>query len=322
MRNQNQNLGGSRARRWFGYLWHEWIGERWRPIAPAFARANPAEWSDNRITAAWLDHATVLINFFGIKILTDPVLFPRIGVRLPGLTFGPKRLTASALTVRDLPKIDIVLLSHAHFDHFDMRTLHRFHRSTTAITAHRTSDLLRWTRFRDVSELRWNERKSVSTSAGKIDIVAFRVKHWGARTRRDVYRGYNGYVFERNNRRIIFSGDTALSDSFAELRASGPIDLAIMPIGAYNPWIHSHCTPEQAVCTWPMKLALISSYRSIIKLSVSAPKAFVSRSSASRLRCGRHRNASPSATSAKHSSMSLYPALACLGRGKSNFALF
>src|ERR1700731_3602854 len=125
-------------------------------------------------------------------------------------------LTASALTVRDLPKIDIVLLSHAHFDHFDMRTLHRFHRSTRVITAHRTSDLLRWTRFRDVSELRWKERKSVSTFAGKIDITAFRVKHWGARTRRDTYRGYNGYVLERNNRRILFGGDTALSDSFAE----------------------------------------------------------------------------------------------------------
>jgi Beta-lactamase superfamily domain len=122
----------------FGYLWHEWIGERWRPIAPAFARPNPAEWSDNRLTAAWLGHATVLINFFGIKILTDPVLFPRIGIRLPGLTVGPKRMTAPALTVRDLPKIDIVLLSHAHFDHFDMRTLHRFNRSTTG--DHRAAD--------------------------------------------------------------------------------------------------------------------------------------------------------------------------------------
>jgi L-ascorbate metabolism protein UlaG (beta-lactamase superfamily) len=69
----------------------------------------------------------------------------------------------------------------------------------------------------------------------------------GARKQRDTYRGYNGYVLERNNRRIVFGGDTALSDSFAELRVSGPIDLAIMPIGAYNPWIHSHCTPEQAV---------------------------------------------------------------------------
>ncbi len=207
----------------------------------------PAQWSDSQITTAWLGHATVLINFFGITILTDPVLFPRIGVRLPGLTLGLKRLTAPALTVRDLPTIDIMLLSHAHFDHFDMRTLHRFPHSTKVITAHRTSDLLRWTRFRDVSELRWNERKSVSTSAGEIDIAAFRVKHWGARTRRDTYRGYNGYVLERNNRRIIFSGDTALSDSFAELRAFGPIDLAIMPIGAYDPWIHAHCTPEQAV---------------------------------------------------------------------------
>src|SRR3984893_9182654 len=247
MRNKKQNLGGSRARRWYAYLWHEWNVQSRRPIAPAFARPNPTDWSDKRITAAWLGHATVLINFFGIKILTDPVLFSRIGIRLPGLTLGPKRLTASALTVRDLPKIDIVLLSHAHFDHFDMRTLHRFHRSTRVITAHRTSDLLRWTRFRDVSELRWKEIKSVTTFAGKIDITAFRVKHWGARKQRDTYRGYNGYVLERNNRRIIFSGDTALSDSFAKLRASGPVDLAIMPIGAYNPWIHSHCNPEQAV---------------------------------------------------------------------------
>ena len=247
MRNKNQNLGGSHGRRWYTYLWHEWKVERLRPIAPAFARPTPAEWSDNRITAAWLGHATVLVNFFGIRILTDPVLFARIGIRLPGLTLGPKRLTASALTVRDLPKIDIVLLSHAHFDHFDMRTLHRFDGSTTVITPGRTRDLLRWTRFRDVSELHWSEIKSVTTSAGKIDIIAFRVEHWGARKRRDTYRGYNGYVLERNNRRILFGGDTALSDLFAELRASGPIDLAIMPIGAYNPWIHSHCTPEQAV---------------------------------------------------------------------------
>jgi L-ascorbate metabolism protein UlaG (beta-lactamase superfamily) len=244
MTNNSQKRGGSR---WFAYLWHEWRVEGPRPIAPAFARPKPAEWSDNRITAAWLGHATVLINFFGTKILTDPVLFPRIGIRLPGLTLGPKRLTAPALTVRDLPKVDIVLLSHAHFDHFDMRTLHRFHRSTKVITAPRTSDLLRWKRFRDVSELRWKETTSVPTVAGKIAITAFRVKHWGARKRRDTYRGYNGYVLEGNNRRVIFSGDTALCDSFAALRAFGPIDLAIMPIGAYNPWIHSHCTPEQAV---------------------------------------------------------------------------
>ena len=73
------------------------------------------------------------------------------------------------------------------------------------------------------------------------------LKHWGARTRRDTYRGYNGYLIQRNGRRIIFAGDTAMTDSFAELRRHGPIDIAIMPIGAYNPWIRSHCSPEQAV---------------------------------------------------------------------------
>jgi hypothetical protein len=89
----------SRVRRWVAYLWREGIRESRRPVAPAFAKPNPTEWDDERVTAAWLGHATVLINFFGIKILTDPVLFPRIGIRLPGFTIGPKRLTAPALTV-------------------------------------------------------------------------------------------------------------------------------------------------------------------------------------------------------------------------------
>jgi L-ascorbate metabolism protein UlaG (beta-lactamase superfamily) len=94
-------------------------------------------------------------------------------------------LTASALTVHDLPKIDIELLSHAHFDHFDMRTLHRIGRSTTVIAARQTSDLLRWRRFHDVSELHWQENRSVTTFAGNIGITAFPVKHWRARMRRD-----------------------------------------------------------------------------------------------------------------------------------------
>ncbi|HEV3242797.1 MAG TPA: MBL fold metallo-hydrolase [Chthoniobacterales bacterium] len=238
----------ARVRRWAGYLWREAIRESWRPIAPAFAKPNPATWSDARLTAAWLGHATVLVNFFGINILTDPVLFPRIGIRIPLLfTIGPKRFTAPALTVDELPKIDIVLLSHAHFDHIDLRTLHRFNASTKIITAPRTRDLLRWARLRNITELHWDERKSITSSAGKIDVVAFRVNHWGARMQHDDYRGYNGYLIERNNRRILFAGDTAMTNRFAELRKYGSIDLAIMSIGAYNPWIRAHCTPEQAI---------------------------------------------------------------------------
>jgi L-ascorbate metabolism protein UlaG (beta-lactamase superfamily) len=241
------SFGSSPVRRWLIRLWREWTVESRRPIAPAFTKPQPAEWKDTRVTVAWLGHAAVLINFFGIKILTDPALFPRVGIRLPGLTIGPKRLTAPALTVGELPKVDVILLSHAHFDHFDLRTLHRFDSSTRIVTAPRTSDLLRWTRLRDVTELRWGERASIKTSAGHADIVAFRVKHWGARVQRDTYRGYNGYMIERGGRRIIFGGDTAMIESFTELRKNGPIDLAIMSIGCYNPWIRTHCNPEQAV---------------------------------------------------------------------------
>src|SRR5881397_2500989 len=64
-------------RSWLGHLWNEWIVESRRQIAPAFARPTPDAWSDDNLTAAWIGHSTVLINFFGIRILTDPVLFPR-----------------------------------------------------------------------------------------------------------------------------------------------------------------------------------------------------------------------------------------------------
>ena len=244
---EQPTVRSSRVHRWLGHLFRDWTIESWRPIAPAFARPEPEKWSDAAVTLAWLGHATVLINFFGITILTDPTLFPRVGIRLPGFTIGPKRLIAPALGFDELPKIDIILLSHAHFDHFDLQTLRRFDEHTRVISAAHTRDLLLWTRLRDITELHWNEQKSIETSAGKIDILAFSVKHWGARKQRDTYRGYNGYVLERNGRRILFAGDTALTNSFAKLRERGRIDLAIMSIAAYNPWIRSHCTPEQAI---------------------------------------------------------------------------
>ena len=247
---EQPTLRSRRVRRWLGHLWREWTIESWRPISPAFAKPKPFTWNDARLTAAWIGHATVLINFFGIKILTDPVLFPRVGIRLPGLTIGPKRLTAPALEFHELPRIDLILLSHAHFDHFDLRTLHRFDKNTSVVTAPNTAELLRWTRLRDITELRWGETKVLNIASqmkGDIAISAFQVRHWGARKQRDDYRGYNGYVIERNGRRILFGGDTAMTNTFAELSQHGPVDLAIMSIGAYNPWIQSHCTPEQAI---------------------------------------------------------------------------
>src|SRR5439155_18378717 len=89
--------------------------------------------------------------------------------------------------------------------------------------------------------------KSITASAGEINIVAFRVKHWGARMQRDDYLGYNGYLLERNGRRIISGGDTAMTDDFQQFRSYGSVDLAIMSIGCYTCWIRTHCNPEQAL---------------------------------------------------------------------------
>ena len=244
---EQPGLRTSRVRLWLGRLFREWTIETWRPISPASAKPEPSKWSDAHVTLAWIGHSTVLINFFGVTILTDPVLVPRIGIRLAGFTIGPKRLTAPALSFDELPKIDLVLLSHAHFDHLDLRTLGWFDRTTRVITARATSDLLKGTRFSGVTELAWGESKTLNTGAGEIAITAFPVKHWGARKQHDTYRGYNGYLLEGGGRRIIFAGDTAMTENFANLRQYGAIDIAIMSIGAYDPWIQSHCTPEQAV---------------------------------------------------------------------------
>jgi L-ascorbate metabolism protein UlaG (beta-lactamase superfamily) len=236
-----------KRRNWIAHLWREWIVESRRPIAPVFAHPTPETWSNENLTAAWLGHSTVLINFFGVTILTDPVLFPRIGIRFPFFTIGPKRLTEPALTFAKLPAIDLVLLSHAHFDHIDRRTLKLFPESTRVITASRTRDLLRGTKFCEVIELGWRESVRLAPRGRAIEIRAFQPKHWGARMQYDVHRGYNSYIISRNNRRIIYGSDTASTDAFARLNDGASYDLAIMGIGAYDPWIFAHSTPEQAI---------------------------------------------------------------------------
>lgn len=207
----------------------------------------PAQWNPNAITAAWLGHSSVLLNFYGFTILTDPVLFMRVGADLGIGTVGPKRLIAPALGVHQLPPIDLVLLSHAHMDHLDMRTLKRLPAGAKAVTARATGDLFDDTHMKGARELGWGDKTTVRTHNGEVAIQAFEVKHWGARWRSDTYRGYNGYTLEREGKKIIFGGDTAMCDSFSSLRSQKPFELAIMPIGAYQPWVRSHCTPEQAV---------------------------------------------------------------------------
>jgi len=228
------------------HYWKRYTEDRKRRILPAPCRPNPVEWADRGLFAAWLGHSTVLLKINGVTLLTDPVFSMRAGIRLGPMTVGLKRLVEPALKIADLPKIDVILLSHAHMDHFDIRSLRCLERrGTVVVTAAHTSDLLRVRRYGQVRELGWGEH----VSAGPFEIRAFPVNHWGARMRTDTHRGYNGYTIETPRYRVVFGGDTAATDSFRSLRKSRPHDLAIMPVGAYNPWIHYHCTPEQA---WKM----------------------------------------------------------------------
>ena len=229
-------------------LWERISADRKRAILAPPERPRPQTWSDVGLHAAWIGHSTVLLKIDGTTILTDPVFSDRAGLNLGVGTLGVKRLVAPALKIAELPKIDVVLLSHAHFDHFDKPSLRALaNRGTTVVTAAKTADLLSARRYARVQELAWDERVRV----GPFEIRAFRVNHWGARMRNDTYRGFNGYTIDAGRYRVLFGGDTAVTDAFRKLRSSRAIDLAIMPVGAYNPWIRYHCTPEQS---WQMAI--------------------------------------------------------------------
>jgi L-ascorbate metabolism protein UlaG (beta-lactamase superfamily) len=149
-----------------------------------------------------------------------------------------------ALSIQDLPPLDAVLVSHAHMDHCDLGTLKRLPRQTPVVAQRGNQDLLR--RFHRVHELAWGESLEVNGAC----IEALEVKHWGARRLTDRHRGYGGFLLIKNGRALVFGGDTAYTGAFAKLRHRfSHIDLAMLPIGAYDPYIYAHANPEQS---WQM----------------------------------------------------------------------
>jgi L-ascorbate metabolism protein UlaG (beta-lactamase superfamily) len=229
------------ARRFAGRFVAERVRESRVPIVPAPHRPEPSTWRDDCLTVAWLGHATVLVNFYGTWLLTDPALRTRVGVRLGVTTLGPRRLVAPALKARELPCLDAVLVSHAHMDHCDLPTLGRLPRSTRAVVQHGMGDLVR--RFSRTDELRWGE----SVEVGGARVESIEVNHWGARKLTDRHRGYGGFLVEKRGRVLVFGGDTAYTPAFGRLPQRGVrVDLAILGVGGYDPYINAHANPEQA----------------------------------------------------------------------------
>lgn len=195
--------------------------------------------------ALWVGHATVLIRIGGVTVLTDPVFSRRIGMSVGGVTLGLARVHPAAVDIAHLPPIDLVLLSHAHFDHLDRPSLRRLALGpacgATFVTATNTRRLLP-PGFGEVIELPW--RRSVHVHG--LTISAIRPEHWGARTAVDRHRHFNSYLLEAPHNRLLFAGDTAHTHAFDRI---GAVDLAVLGIGAYDPWEGAHATPEQA---WSM----------------------------------------------------------------------
>ncbi len=224
------------------FFWRQLRDDLTRGIPQAPARPDPSQWPDTGLHAAWIGHSTVLIKADGFTMLTDPILYPWIGIDLRLATVGMKRLVQPALSPAELPKVDLILSSHAHMDHLDTASVRAIeNRRTEVVMARLTSDLIRAQQFARVTEIGWGE----STRVGPATVRGLEVKHWGARMRTDTYRGYQGYRIEVGRWKIVFAGDTADTTAFRAQRA-GDAHLAIMPIGAYDPWIYAHCNPEQA----------------------------------------------------------------------------
>lgn len=193
----------------------------------------------HRLGAVWLGHGSVLLRVGGVNILMDPVFSRRIGMTIGERTFGLARFQPAPVAPERLPAVDLVLISHAHFDHLDKPTLRRLaSRHTTVITAARTAKLIP-SGFGRVIEMNWDAELRYKG----VQLTALRPAHWGARTAVDRHRGYNSYLVRDDHHGVLLAGDTAYTQAFDRLRN---LTLAVMGIGSYEPWEHAHATPEQA----------------------------------------------------------------------------
>jgi L-ascorbate metabolism protein UlaG (beta-lactamase superfamily) len=219
---------------------------RWPKHVDEPARLPPAL-DGAAFAITFIGHATFLIQTPSGNLLTDPIYSQRAG---PLNLFGPRRVRQPAVRFDDLPPISTVLLSHNHYDHCDLRTLRmlaeRF--DPVGVTPLGNGRLVRSAGIRRVEELDWWQQP---TSCA-VSITLTPAHHFSARTPFDRNRAlWGGFMLESSGVRIVFAGDTAYAGFFHEIRRRlGPIDLALLPIGAYEPrWFMQsvHMNPSEAV---------------------------------------------------------------------------
>lgn len=180
-------------------------------------------------------HATNLLQTVSGSVLTDPIWSRR--------ALLVKRRVRPGMRLRDLPKLAAILVSHAHFDHLDRPTLKRLPKEIPLVTHQGVESLLAPLGHQRVIPLNlWEEVR-----LGGLRVHAVPSCHWGKRHPWDAAeRGYGGFIVESSGATVYFGGDTAYFDGFKEIGRRFRIDVALLPIGAYNPFRHAHCNPEDA----------------------------------------------------------------------------
>ena len=200
------------------------------------------------VAVTFVNHATFLIQTGGLTLLTDPIWSERAS---PFRRIGPRRVRDPGVAFDDLPRIDAVLLSHNHYDHFDLATLRRLQQrfAPTVLAAAGDARLLAPLGFADIRELDWWEHTGLGDA---LRVTFVPAQHFSARGLFDRNQSlWGGYVIEVRGARIYFAGDTGYSTHFATLRSRlGVPDIAMLGIGAYEPrWFMQpmHMNPAEAV---------------------------------------------------------------------------
>jgi N-acyl-phosphatidylethanolamine-hydrolysing phospholipase D len=229
----------------------------WRRRAPtptrgAFPVAKPAimypRGPGTESAATWIGHSTVLLQLGGLNVMTDPVFCQRA---FPVQWLGPRRVMDPAMSLDELPPLDVILLSHNHYDHLDrsaVRRIARAHPSATWVVPLRLGAHVRRWGVQKMVELDWWQEASI----GSLRVTATPARHMSARRLGDRnHTLWCGFALEAAGRRVFFAGDTAYHPEFGEVGARcGPFDFVMIPIGAYEPrWFMQrvHVNPEEAV---------------------------------------------------------------------------